>query len=1086
MKKNKLYTINKYNRALANAVNVFGDGGPEDKTAGQVINNPLYNSINSNTLSVNSDPFGINKGAQNQISNIGTATTNLGNAGAKAIAKGSLMRAIGRNTNGLGSIMSTTSNIVGGLMNKAFSNGLSTKAGSAVSSIGSTVGGAIGSVNPFLGAAVTVGSGIIGGAINGAIGYKLKGDKEVNAWLDSTKNITFGGNNDTIEEQLKGLKSVGTVTAQNGWATSAGTKAAAEKNNLVARREELIDRSKDNAILNNVTKQQRNMDALYHAFGGPIGGAIDYGLMSDYITVQNNQAQGRNKITSMPNSFSNPTLFADGGKLQGVDQTHGAVFDNGANYIGTGGSHEQNPNKGVQIGTDSEGTPNLVEEGEVIWNDFVFSNRIEVPQDVKRSLGIRAKKSMSFADVAQILQKESKERPNDPISKAGLNANLEQLANAQETLKQKAEQEKAAAEFAALPPEKQAALIQQMQTQQQAQQQQAQQEQMMAQEQSQQQIQQDSSVATGENAAWAEPQPYAYGGNLYPDGGTLIDLFKTLGFATSEDAAKAGFTPQDFGLNSWSDMNAATVLPDNFTWNTAWNSRLSQDLQNRLKVGWTPYSKPLEQRWFEDYAGNAQGWSPSYNKSSYTADEFNELAKRYDNTIGYAVRNGLLKVPTDGNTISAEDIVKVMRNTPRAIATDKWLFDDPNALRNQESYLGRVRKRAVMDDGTADEKFINKWSQYGDFTQNSDGTYSYKYKDNLTDAQKNEVKDLWNRSRWNDNWIGLMYDSFSDPEQLSTNYTFDSSGNPIVLASTDGYRKVGSSFQWADEKNFRNNLGQFWEKVNNNDKDNTSNSANSTDPKSKRYRDVEPIHKADWMRYAGVFGPAVGLGMQLAGVGKPDTSRLDAIANSQGVAPIMADYRPIGDYLTYTPLDRDRYANKLNAQAGATRRAILNSSSSPSRSAAILAADNNFQNKLGEALLQGEDYNWNRKKDVGTFNRGTNQFNAEAFNRAALQYASDYNNQRRFSAQLQAEAARQKMDADSQWYQGIYGNIGQIASGLSGVGKENAQHNILADLAAQGAYGVMDPDQPFASNWVRHRTISKFGGKFKKKKGGLV
>lgn len=126
------------------------------------------------------------------------------------------------------------------------------------------------------------------------------------------------------------------------------------------------------------------------------------------------------------------------------------------------------------------------------------------------------------------------------------------------------------------------------------------------------------------------------------------------------------------------------------------------------------------------------------------------------------------------------------------------------------------------------------------------------------------------------------------------------------------------------------------------------------------------------------------------GVGKPDTSNLEAIANGSSGVPLFADYKPIGNYLTYTPLDRDRYVNKLNAQAGATRRAIMNSSSAPSRAAAVLASDNSYLGKVGDALVQGEDYNFNKQKEVGTFNRGTDQFNAEAFNRAALQYAQDY------------------------------------------------------------------------------------------------
>lgn len=88
------------------------------------------------------------------------------------------------------------------------------------------------------------------------------------------------------------------------------------------------------------------------------------------------------------------------------------------------------------------------------------------------------------------------------------------------------------------------------------------------------------------------------------------------------------------------------------------------------------------------------------------------------------------------------------------------------------------------------------------------------------------------------------------------------------------------------------------------------------------------------------------------------------------------------------------------------------------------------------------------------------------------------------------------MDADSQWYNSLYGNIGQIASGLSAIGRENAQHNMLSDLAAQGAYGVMNPDQPFASNWVQWKqgadktgatTKAANGGRIKRhKRGGLT
>lgn len=120
------------------------------------------------------------------------------------------------------------------------------------------------------------------------------------------------------------------------------------------------------------------------------------------------------------------------------------------------------------MGVDHEGTPNLVEEGEVIWNDFVFSNRINVPDEVKKRYKIRGKKDMSFADAAKKIQDEEKERPNDPISKAGLNAALEDLANAQETLKQAEQAKKAQEEFAKLSPEQQQAVMQELAAREQA------------------------------------------------------------------------------------------------------------------------------------------------------------------------------------------------------------------------------------------------------------------------------------------------------------------------------------------------------------------------------------------------------------------------------------------------------------------------------------------------------------------------------------------------------------------------------------------------------------------------------------------
>ena len=124
---------------------------------------------------------------------------------------------------------------------------------------------------------------------------------------------------------------------------------------------------------------------------------------------------------------------ADGGELH----THGGDFTNGLTYIDNGGSHEANPFEGVQMGIDPQGVPNLVEEGEVIFNDYVFSNRLKVPKTIRQKYKLRD--NITFADAAKKLSKESEDRPNDPISKRGLESFMSALAESQEEVRIKNE-----------------------------------------------------------------------------------------------------------------------------------------------------------------------------------------------------------------------------------------------------------------------------------------------------------------------------------------------------------------------------------------------------------------------------------------------------------------------------------------------------------------------------------------------------------------------------------------------------------------------------------------------------------------------
>ena len=128
-------------------------------------------------------------------------------------------------------------------------------------------------------------------------------------------------------------------------------------------------------------------------------------------------------------------INAFGGELG----TNGTDWTNGLLEINEGGSHESNPLEGVPMGIDEEGVPNLVEEGETVWNDYVFSNRLKVPKELHKDLGLSGagKKGISFADASKKIAEESKQRPNDPISNAGLEEGLNKLVEIQEAERMK-------------------------------------------------------------------------------------------------------------------------------------------------------------------------------------------------------------------------------------------------------------------------------------------------------------------------------------------------------------------------------------------------------------------------------------------------------------------------------------------------------------------------------------------------------------------------------------------------------------------------------------------------------------------------
>lgn len=734
-----------------------------------------------------------------------------------------------------GGLASGIGSAVGNIAGGAISGGLESGAGSAISNIGGTIGGAVSAVNPVLGGIISAGTGIIGGLTNRMFGSKLNKEKiaEVEG-INKAMNTVMVDNSsaDSIEDQWAN-QDFGADFSKSDIGKDGLFSSKAKKKYRALKKQQGIARERALSAFENAaeaadTQSDLNAMANFAAFGGPLGiwegygsGAIGYELAKENLGIKALNAANKGRLTSLPNSFESPELntFAEGGKIHikpskrgtftaaakkhgksvqsfasqvlankenyspamvkkanfarnaskwkhafgGDLNTHGADFSNGQIIIGNGGTHEENPMEGVPMGMDTEGNPNLVEQGEVIFNDYVFSNRLFADGGLLESFNLpKSYDGHSFAAIAEKLGDESKERPNDPISKRGLLSSMSRLQQAQETVRQQTQEGQ-------------------------------------------------------------EGVQYAHGGKM----GTLFDGLGN----KSNNLKRANFflepTEDNYSYNPFIDM--AYTDPDKNTYDIY-----------KYGVGITPNGEFVE--------------------------------------------------------------------TPK--------------------YMARAAaKRAGYDVGSS-----------------------------LDDYNKNPIK---------------------VPEKKK-------SAVSRLLSNLD-----------------------------------------DTD-----------------LRYAPVIGAAIGLGQNL--FSRPDYTSADAIfeaANQAGnYTPI--GYTPIGNYLQYRPFDRNFYLNKLNAQAGATRRAIMNTTS-PSRNAALLAADYNAQGRLGDLARQAEEYNLAQRQAVEQFNRGTNQANAEMGLKAAManQEAALKARSSRLSGVAQAMAVRDAVDARRG--ASMSANLTNFFNSLGDIGREEYSRNMI-------------------------------------------
>jgi len=186
------------------------------------------------------------------------------------------------------------------------------------------------------------------------------------------------------------------------------------------------------------------------AAGGPVGmiagGAIGlakgiFGHVAEekaaeVAAIQENLAQvaaTQTKLSSMT-SKGGKLLNAAGQEINPFNKNAYGGFNKTRDLeeYNVGGSHEQNPNGGIQVGIGENGKPNTVEEGEAAFDDFVYSNRIPY-QKTDTLPGFV--KGDTVADAAKSIKKAFANR-NDKYSKDTEKELYGRLAKWQEQRKQ--------------------------------------------------------------------------------------------------------------------------------------------------------------------------------------------------------------------------------------------------------------------------------------------------------------------------------------------------------------------------------------------------------------------------------------------------------------------------------------------------------------------------------------------------------------------------------------------------------------------------------------------------------------------------
>jgi hypothetical protein len=299
----------------------------------------------------------------------------------------------GANAN-IASGVAKAAGVASNIASSAISGGLSSGAGNAMQSLGNIASAIPGPYGAIAGAALNV----VGGLTNKMFGSQLNQEninniKNNNLAL-ATTDVDDSSNASILNQfasQDFGKDFSRSDVGKDGWFSNKAKKTYKRLKEQQALSRNALLANYDNAIDRADTSLDQNAAANFIKCGGAL--------------------------------FSPYKSYAEGGELDMIDN---------------GGSHEENPLGGVPVGVDAEGIPNLVEQGEAIdkKEDYVYSDTLKANERLLAAVNLPKKYAgKTFAAIAKDLNKEAESRPNDPISKNGVEDSMSRLQQAQELYK---------------------------------------------------------------------------------------------------------------------------------------------------------------------------------------------------------------------------------------------------------------------------------------------------------------------------------------------------------------------------------------------------------------------------------------------------------------------------------------------------------------------------------------------------------------------------------------------------------------------------------------------------------------------------